>query len=74
MVHSNRTLYDFSRFKCLSNFPLYIYDGDISTEDAKKQQGALESEIKNLTDYNVRGQKKEEQKQEILNMQDNFLK
>ena len=66
MVHSNRTLYDFSRFKGLSNFVLDIYDGNISIEDAKKEQSELESEIKDLTDYGVRNKKKkEEQKQEI---------
>ena len=37
MAHSNRTLYDFSRFKNLSNFVLDIYDGNISIEDAKKR-------------------------------------
>ena len=36
MVHSNRTLYNFSRFKGVSNFVLDIYDGNISIEDAKK--------------------------------------
>ena len=79
MVHSNRTLYDFSRFEGLSNFVLDIYDGNISTEDAKKEQDDLESEIKNLTDHNVKNQKKkkkkEEQKQEVLKkMHDNSLK
>ena len=53
MVHSNRTLYDFSRLKGLSNFVLDVYDGNISIEDAKKEQDKLESEIKNLTDYSV---------------------
>ena len=38
MVHSNRTLYDFSRFNGLSNFVLDIYDGNISIEDAKKSK------------------------------------
>ena len=65
LVHSNRTLYDFSRFKGFCNFVHDIYDGNISTEDAKKEQDDLESETINLTDYNVRNQKKEEQKQEI---------
>ena len=37
MAHSNRTLYDFSRFKSLSNFVLDIYDGNISIEDPKKR-------------------------------------
>ena len=59
MVHSNRTLYDFSRLKGLSNFVLNVYDGNISIEDAKKEQDKLESEIKNLTDYSVRKKKKE---------------
>ena len=58
MVHSNRTLYDFSRFKGLSNFVLDIYDGNISIEDAKKEQSELESEIKDLSDYDVRNKKK----------------
>ena len=58
MIHSNRTLYDFSRFKGLSSFAFDIDDGNISIEDAKKEQDELESEIKNLTDYNVRNQKK----------------
>ena len=62
MVHSNRTLYDFSRFEGLSNFVLDIYDGNISTEDAKKEQDDLESEIKNLTDHNVKNQKKKKEK------------
>ena len=38
MVHSNRTLYDFSRFKGLSNFVIDIYDGNISIEDTKKSK------------------------------------
>ena len=57
MVHSNRTLYDFSIFKGISNFVLDIYDCGISIEDAKKKQDKLESKIKNLTDYSVRDQK-----------------
>ena len=36
MVHSNGTLYNFSRFKGLSNYVLDFYDGNILTKDAKK--------------------------------------
>ena len=38
MVNSNRTLYDFSRFKGLSNLVPDIYDGNISIEDTKKSK------------------------------------
>ena len=62
MVYSNGTLYDFSRFKGLSNFVFDIYDGNISIEDAKKEQSELESEIKNLTDYDVRNKKNKKNK------------
>ena len=51
MAHSNRTLYDFSRFKSLSNFVLDIYDGNISIEDPKKrtrQIGELNKKINGL--------------------------
>ena len=74
-VHLNGTLYDFSRFKSLSNFVLDIYDGNISTEDAKKEQDELESEIKDLTDYDVRNQKQKRNKsRRFKKMQDSFLK
>ena len=66
IVSSNRTLYDFSVFKDLNSFVLDIYVGNISIEDAKKEQDELKSEIENLTDYNIKDQKKKEQKQEIL--------
>ena len=66
MVHSNRTLYDFNKFRDLNQFVFDIYNGVITIRDAEKEQTELASEIRDLIDYGVRSQKKDEQKQEVL--------
>ena len=48
----------------LRNFVIDIYDGNVSIEDAKKEQDELESKIKNLNRLSE-NQKKGERKQEI---------
>ena len=58
MVHSNRTLYDFNKFKDLNQFVLDIYNGVITGKDAKKEQEELASEIRDLIEYDVRNQKR----------------
>ena len=66
MVHSNRTLYNFNKFRELNQLVLNIYNGVITIKDAEKEQDELASERRDLIDHDVRNQKKDEQKQEVL--------
>ena len=66
MVHSNRTLYNFSKFRDLNQLVLNIYNGVITIKDAEKERDELASERRDLIDQDVRNQKKDEQKQEVL--------
>ena len=66
MVHSNRTLYNFNKFRDLNQLVLNIYNGVITIKDAEKERDELARERRDLIDHDVRNQKKDEQKQEVL--------
>ena len=66
MVRSNKKLYHFNMLKSLGQFASDIYNGVITIKDAKEEQDELVSKIRDLTEYNVRNEKKVKQKQEIL--------
>ena len=65
---SNKYLYNFRNFQTIRTFGIDIYDGEITLEDADKDQSDLLNEIKNFYDKTrPKNYKKKQEKEITLN-------